>query len=292
MATTIVTVKAPAVLPSTAYHDNSLTGISSTAAAPAKPQTTFAPVSDKTISDIMSYVSLGLGDLQINEEAIPGMLYKWHTWLKRMNDWMKDNIDVYPKYLTLPAVRISADLYFLADPNYKEQLQQAKTAVLGPLLPSDLNTMQHALQKGLSTCAKATDIDLVKFLTDVNKIAVYAIQPQTQNWKDAVEKSTTTSTLSNGIVSNYKIIPEVGKTVVKTTNPIFLQSLAPGNIVEKFGSYDDTSPLRGNTSHPARSKYLLWLWVGVLMAILYFFVKRASAGDRISISISDFKAPY
>lgn len=248
---------------------------SETIGSTAQPKVTFSPVSEAVLTEIMGYVSLGLNEIGINSEAIPTMIFKWHTWLKRMNAWMKKNETEYPKFMSLPPVTITANLYFMANISPNDYVQQsAKVAIapLGPLLPTEKNTLINALKKGISTCGKTygnaseKENSLTSFVNDLDKLATYAIQPQ----KESLE--------ANMLIP----IPHVGKTTVNNTSSQILQY--GGNeksdaMYEHFtgidDEYDDNSYVKKNYT-TNRFKFPIWVWVGLLMCIIYFYVKRGN----------------
>ena len=68
----------------------------------AKPTVTFKPASKAIITKILGHVALGLADLTIDDSQVPILLYKWSTFMYRMNDWMKASEKDYPKFLQMP----------------------------------------------------------------------------------------------------------------------------------------------------------------------------------------------
>ena len=237
-------------------------------------QMTFAPVSDAVITEIMGYVSLGLSEIGMDPETVPMKLYNWHTWLSRMNKWMKNNEKVYAKYLTLPPVKVSADLYFMSETINPTRAggRAANTAPLGPLFPTEKNTMIKALQKGLETCsandnyqtAAQKRTNFTSFLNDVNKLAVYAIQPHR----------------SDGKVSNMVLMPQgkgvrltdtgisVPAALAKKRLPDEIPHLNEGELIENFGRRVYHRP----RSTSLLSSLPLWMWVVILMVVIYMFV--------------------
>jgi hypothetical protein len=197
---------------------------------------TFAPVSDAVISEIMSYVSLGLPEMGVAPDAIPSLIFKWHTWLSRMNKWMKEND--YIQILERPPVKVSANLYFLSNipPNdYSSQAANAMTASLGPLLPVEQNTFGRSLQRGIAmrntTNSKGSN-DYVAFLTVVNRLAIHAVQTKSH-------------------VTRNSEVPLIEPSVTKSAPK---QNIRNGN----------------------RKGLPVWIWIVVLLlACVYVFVSRS-----------------
>lgn len=263
--------------------------------SPVTPKTTFSPVSPAVLNEIMGYISLGLGEISIDPKQIPILLYKWHTWLNRMNKWMKDNEKVYPKYLTLPQVSVPANLYFMSTiplegDSSSKQLTEASIAPLGPLLPTEINTMLKALQKGIRTCGDNFDREsrtkksLSSFLLDINKIAVYAIQPQ--NAKLASSMTITPDADGERIilVPGQKPDPKRTSEIVLPMPPVGVTRMVqnPPQVLpvptQKIPTLIETfEPSHGYRFARIRknkvSNLPMWIWVAILMIILYYFVK-------------------
>lgn len=243
------------------------------------PKVTFQPVEESVINEIMGFVTLGLNDLNISEQFTPGLIYKWHIWLSRMNKWMKDNRQLYPKLLTLPDLTVPANLHFLstipATDSMQKQVELASTASLGPLLPADKGSLLNALSKGIDQIGSNHEQFIYKqnmygkFIKDVNKIAMYAIEPlKTEN--------------------NIKL-----PTVSTTTLPSVIKQ-----IVETFSGNGTTLSADDNENNDVSlSSYIksipVWVWVAVLGIIFYLMNKSShnstqyGGGNKIR-SISDF----
>lgn len=256
---------------------------------------TFQPVPDSVINEIIGYVTLGLNKIGTRQSNTPDTIYKWHIWLKRMNEWMKENKDVYPKLMLNPTFKLPASLYFLAEISLmeiQEKTNNASTAPLGPLLPSDINTFINALKKGLSGSADESNSLLnsndttqqstsyVKFVENVNKIAYYAIGPQTL----AVEKAASSGMSGSGATSIYDI-----PTLIP---PVVQHQTSFTRIIESFKDVQETT-----------KNIPKWLWISILLVILYVYFKNSSTSSSLVMSggssnvgnvlynISDFVIP-
>jgi hypothetical protein len=231
------------VTPATSFTANS---------APASSRTTFEPVTDAIISQIMGYVSLGIGELGIDRATVPAYVYRWHTWLKRMNDWMRKNRKIYPRMLQMPSIVVPANLYFLESfASQEEKTANVEIAPLGPLPPIEFNTFAHALRKGVDRCSEGGVDDKLQFLRllrDVNKLATFAIEV------------------------NNRLVPRQSAGL----KPLILENFSNAN---------------GNGGKGILSSIPLWMWVMVLMLILFLLVKPngiaglGSAGNRIEYAM-------
>ncbi len=294
--TTLIRVEPPVasrnskIIPATSFSDGSVASLSQT-------KLTFSPVTSEVISEIIGYATLGLSDVANSETRIPSQLYKWHTWLIRMNNWMTANKSLYPHVMEVPKVSIPADLYFMSDITTKSSVSDvvanAATAPLGPLLPADHNTLLNALSKGLQKCTQdgmaamgnTTDLrskkrNFVAFVRDVNKIAFYAIQPENDGANSAM--TIPISSITDESLSIMPLPPSVKNTF--------------STAIEHFNLNNDKRGLF--------SKIPMWAWVAILMAVVYFFIKEnktvsyepsapswnAVGGARV-FDISDFHPP-
>ena len=170
----------------------------------SKEQTTttaaFQPIDGHVLAEIFGYVSLGLSDnATVPAFEIPWLVYKWHTFASRMNQFLADRKNQVVQYLAQPPPQIPADLYFLSNTSPSQRLNQlvnASTAPLGPLLPSDSNTLLNALQKGLQKCALNNDPgtsprmqQLIAYMQQLCKLAFYAVEPRRQQQYAVVKSS-------------------------------------------------------------------------------------------------------
>jgi len=269
------------------------------------PKMTFSPVSSAVLNEIMGYISLGLTDLSIDAKNVPILMYKWHTWLNRMNTWMKENEKIYPKFLTLPQVSVPANLYFMSGipmSNVSKQTAEAKIAPLGPLLPTEINTMLKALQKGVDTCGKTFEgtshktKNLSSFLLDMNRIAVYAIQPQKGNLSSSMviapDNQTGNITLVPGKITDVGNsrndivlpIPQVGVTKISSLDDDYEYD---EELVETFAPQRGrafTAPYTVQRRDKSKFNLPIWLWVTLLMVIFYYFVMTTGKSRRMTIS--------
>ena len=281
MTATSVKITVPAGIPTSGAESLFPSSAQATAAAPSTPKVTFAPVNDALITQIMGYVSLGLTELGLDASNAPNLIYKWHSWLSRMNDWMKKNKEIYPRYLDAAPVKLSADLYFMSNiPAESEKIiSTARIAPLGPLLPMDKNTMVRALQKGLLTCVNSSEVqaktseDLLSFVEHVNKIAVYAIQPQNHSVGTSMLVAPSVDVMTGSVQSDAVVpLPALGKLSKQN-----VAAVVP--VVRQQG--DDVIESFGNTAFRRRSlsknMFMMWFWIIVLMMIIYFFVKRSGS---------------
>lgn len=244
-------------------------GKESTEAPFGYKRVTFQPVASPILSEIIGYTGLGLADMGLSGPGVAAMLFKWHTWLTRMNDWMLANQKLYPKLIDMPDVKIPSNLYFLGTvgpDDWKKQIESAITTSLGPLLPADKNTLVNAFARGVRRSHSpnggdtSESMNLVntygKFIRDVNKLASYAVSPQ--------KNPLATITKQLEMIP----LPPVVKHVVETftTSPF-----ADDERNRKSGNF-------GLKDVP------LWVWVVAVAAILYYFNKNASSSSASYIS--------
>jgi hypothetical protein len=257
MATTTVTVSTP-IQQERVNQENTVATLTNV---------TFEPVNETIITRIMGYVSLGLPTIGVNQELTSGMIYRWHTWLSRMNNWMKRNRSVYPRLMQLPDVKIPASLYFLESiPSQNLKTANATNASLGPLSPIEMNTFLHALKKGTENCnAQHSENEynqetFTKFILDVDKLATFAIEPHYR-----FPQNTLVIPKSDARID---YVDYVLSTDADTTTSILSYPLPPlTKLIENFVSKAK------KIQKPILSLLPLWFWVLALMFIIYVYVK-------------------
>ena len=184
-------------------------------------KTTFRPVNPGTLLELMGYVTAGLPDLGVPEGDVAIYIYKWHTWLRRMNAWMRENEAFYPKLLDLPqgdGSELSKKDYFLGSmSSLIEQASKADSAKLGPLLPGDRNTLINALARGVHKtpgAGKQTERSLTQFIVDVDRIATHLV---TGSAVSGNSTKSTTDLLATTPLPAYTVLPTTS--VVMPSNP-------------------------------------------------------------------------
>ena len=142
-------------------------------------KTAFRPVNSATLLEIVGYVTAGLSDLGVPENEAAITIYKWHTWLRRMNSWMARNESRYLAIVKLSDSQrdVPKSEHFLGTfVSPASQVNNAETAPLGPLLPGDKGTLLNALIRGISKvpeAGKRTETALIRFIEDVDKLAMH-----------------------------------------------------------------------------------------------------------------------
>ncbi len=142
-------------------------------------KTSFRPVNAGTLLEIMGYTTAGLSDIGVSDDEVAIRIFIWHTWLRRMNSWMRDNEAQYLAIMRLAdsETAIPKNEYFLGGvSSLTAQSNTAETAALGPLLPGDKGTFINALGKGAAKtdgAGKAVAKTLTRFLQDVDKVATH-----------------------------------------------------------------------------------------------------------------------
>ena len=259
---TVITVTAPAAIVPQTYEM-----ASTSYGAAASPKVTFQPVSDDIITQIMGYVSLGLPALNVDRSKTASSIYRWHTWISRMNEWMKQNVNVYPKFMELPPVQVPASLHFLETIKGDSlKTANAATAPLGPLFPIEKNTLIHALRKGVENSSPnyehgANDVKTFsRLIHDMDRLATFAIQPQNRSVSNSM------TILPDDVVPKQRIVSDVILPVPALGRI--------GNVVENF----KRGPFRRMENVP------FWMWVMALMVIIYFFNKSGEDGFPSSSS--------
>lgn len=265
---------------------------------------TFAPVSSNVLTEIMGLVSIGLSKLGADSEATPILIYKWSTWLNRMNSWMKKNQAMYTKENVVPHVTLTGSLHFLGNypPNdYATQMKNAGTTPLGPLLPGDINTLLNALRKSAGLCpglegssenmfdeGRSLKIgNYINFIKDVNRIAVFAI---TENSSESFTQEIFTRSTVKGPIKHKANIMSVPLSPATGFTPF-------SSIAEHFEGNDDaeiehfegnnengngvTSKIFGIDLGFNLKKIPVWAWVLILMIIFYFFNKHSSSTNTL-----------
>lgn len=242
--------------------------------ASSSSRITFMPVSTKILYEIIGYITLGLSEMSLTQESIPFLLFKWSTWLTRMNKWMTDNAKIYPKYMELPDAKVSANLYFLGNVKPTDTatiLFNASTASLGPLFPQDINTILHALNKGIekNSLNYQTNQELqqtfTQFINDVQKLSLYAINTETSHRIKTIPAKT----------DNLPIvvpIPHMGKDDV-----ISKPSL---KLIEKFTDTMGLSQDNWDKCLEWKNSIPMWAYVAILVIIIYYFTNKSSSDDE------------
>lgn len=145
----------------------------------SETKTTFRPVNAGTLLEIMGYITAGLPDLGVSEGEVATLIYKWHTWLRRMNDWMRSNESRYVSILQMEdsAQALSKEDHYLGGfGSLSAQAANAESAPLGPLLPGDKGTLLNALVRGVGKtpgAGKRTERALTQFIKDVDRLAAH-----------------------------------------------------------------------------------------------------------------------
>lgn len=198
-------------------------------------KTAFRPVSPATLLEIMGYVTAGLSDMGVSDDEAAVRIYTWHTWLRRMNAWMRTNETRYLEIMRLPepTASLPKNEFFLgAFGTLTSQSNNAETAALGPLLPGDKGTFTNALAKGVAKTAgagKRTEKALTQFVQDVDKLAAY-LAPSSNVSVPAGRSDMAYQVNGNVVVQpqNANIVP--GSVIAFPTNPIpnsVISSLPP-----------------------------------------------------------------
>ncbi|RKO92753.1 hypothetical protein BDK51DRAFT_41472 [Blyttiomyces helicus] len=243
--------------------------------------TTFAPVSDDIITEIMGFVSLGLAqmgsDSASQKKQVSGKLFVWHTWITRMNEWLKAHEKVYPKIIQLPYVTVAPELHFLSHISGKDassRVTNAEIAPIGPLFPDELGTLLAAMRKGIDFSGKNHDDILnttksfTKFIKDLDKVSSYAIEPQSESGQYTLPE----------LAQDRDILPgKTPGTFFLGKNPITFSQKHKSSaaslktrLIEKF---------KGHVSHiRAKSHWTMWIWIVFAMILVYFFYWR---GDGV-----------
>ncbi len=142
-------------------------------------KTAFRAVNAGTLLEIMGYTTAGLSDMGVSEDETAMIVYKWHTWLRRMNAYMRDNEAQYLEIMRQndPDTTLPKTEYFLGGfSSLTAQSNNAETAPLGPLLPGDKGTFINALSKGAEKttgAGKRVAKALTQFLQDMDKLATH-----------------------------------------------------------------------------------------------------------------------
>jgi hypothetical protein len=226
--------------------------------APAVEKTTFQPVNDTVIQEIIGLAALGIGELGGTEgKDIPAHLYKWHTWLHRMNTWMKRNKAAYPKQLGMRDVHIPAHLYFLGTVSLDDvdrQVALSRKTPLGPLLPADKNTFLNAIKKGSSHCQNSNAKDFISFVNDVDKISISATGDKSRT--DSFNELYLEDDLSQEKYAEMNPALEDPIKRTRSRKPRVIRT------IETFAGKAKLIPL--------------WGWVLILVTLFYFVNKKGS----------------
>jgi hypothetical protein len=280
--TTLIRVQPPAAPPSYIGPDTT----SSYGAIPSIARNvTFEPLSASIITEMIGFATLGLSELGVTDAFVAANIYKWHTWLLRMNEWLKENRKVYPQFMKLPAVQVPANLYFLGTvrpDDHDAQLAKAATAPLGPLLPADKNTLINAMTKGIKSSGKDEETisntvrDFTQFVRDLNRIATYAIEPH----KDVnyfIEPGPKSAVLVKDTLVSPPVAdlghPVVLPPVVKHRA---ISAKAFGDKIESFMPHS----FKRKMSKSSFKVVPVWFWMILLALILYYLMRNNEAGTR------------
>jgi len=238
-----------------------------------RPAVSFASVSNAVLTDIIGRTLLGLGDIGISPEIVPSLLYKWHVWLKRMNDWVRHHAGRYPKQVDVPDTVLSADLYFASGKNVTSN---PNLVPLGPLLPTEKNTFIRALQKGVSKCDASDDPnDLVSIVERMNKLSILAV-------------GTTRAILDHIGVGSAPL------TVARTATGSTAKKIS-----ETLETFEDEPSTYAKYRHPSLDRprhnlrrYLqkcpFWVYTLFLMGLLYLFVTNFNDASAFASSSLPF----
>ena len=291
------------------YSDEVLTS------AQAVPTTTFAPVNDLVLNQISSYVTLGVGRLQSapKGKVLSSLLFKWSTWLSRMNDWLKEN-PKYPSLLLLPPVQLPRNLTFLPGAGPEALFAQSWTASLAPLPSEEVNILVNAVVKGAEACDKTFDqtsrdiVNFKKFIMDVNKIAAHVAVLYKRVSSPIVTQKTTASTSSYKVAApSETTVQELGKSVLlvpsSTGKELVLQS--DPLVVKTYGNFTNNvsqEPVKSavdKTTSILQRVYAklqevtkdipVWAWICILMLVMYAYVnKEKYSGETASNTVPSF----